>query len=364
MNIDNTDNTDKLAVSATMITPDNIKHDLIYCITHSNDKIVKRTARLQTVLELMGEDPNTYITALDVQEEQNTVVTDQEIVDFFTQPVQEITYDPVIFNKNKILNDSVKKAIEAELTVGMNLDGHLYKTTSRNLTRVLWGRIHARYTALCNDRKIIMVHKGGIAARRALLHAYPDKHDVIDKSFGLGGDNDVCLMIDPTLENFDELHKELSQFVLDFLNFEVWGFGEGHIATIAKNLKHIRVGGIYMKVSPARRQSFTIHQLPDDNKIMVSSAARLPVFTSYNEINITHEDGRTSSFNLIRVSQALMVTPLNSEVEDIEIPINCHGRLLKSEVLDIALPTQKDNKHMSDFEHYRSGLWANFNAKI
>ncbi len=200
--------------------------------------------------------------------------------------------------------------------------------------------------------------------RHALRQEYPDKHDVIDQSFRLGGDNDVCLMIDPTLENFDDVHKDLCQFVHKFLNFRASGFGNGHIATIAKKLRHIKVGGIYMKVRPAVRQLFTIHTLPNGDKILENSVMRQPVFTSYNELNFQDEIGRTAEFTLVRLRQALEVTPLNSEVEDINIPIDCPGIVFSSEVVDVSLPTQKDEKHVESFNMYRSGDWANFDTMV
>ncbi len=358
-------NTDKSAVKVTMISTNNIIHDLVDCLTTSKGKIAKRTARLRTVLDLKGEDPDTFIGALKILEEQNTVITDQEIVDYLAIQ-QETTYDPVVFDKDKEIDDRVKKAIEAELTSGMNSDGYLYKVTCRNLTHVLWEKIsrNRRFKALCKDRRIILVHKGGVAMRHALRLEYPDKHDVIDESFRLGGDNDVCLMIDPTLVNFNEVHKELCQYVHDFLNSEVWGFGEGHIATITKKLRHIKVGGIYMKVSPDVRQSFTIRTLPNGDKVLLNSPVRLPVFTSYNELSFKDEIGRTAEFTLVRARRAVRVTPINSEVEDIKIPIDHPGCVFSAEAVDITLPTQKDEKHVEGFEHYRSGLWANFNAMV
>ncbi len=352
-------NNDILSIPVELVTPKYIRHDLKDCLKSCPNKIEKRRNRLRATYALDGVDPEPKIRALPILEEENVAITDQQVMDYLSQP-QEINYSPVKYEQDKQKDESVKKAIEADLTSKLNANGYLYKVTCRNITHILWMRIckDKRFKALCESRRIIMVHKGGVAMRYSLLQRYPDQRDTINEQFKFGGDNDVCLMIDPTLEEYDEVHEQLCSFVHKFLNDEAPGFGEGCVATLAKKVRYLKVGNIHMKVKPATRQSFTIRTDAYGNKIQVNSAARYPVYTSYNELSFVDAIGRPSGFTLVRLRQAFDVIPAISENEDIDIPEGHQGRTCSSEVLDIAIPTRRDTKHVEGFQYFANGLWS------
>ncbi len=340
-------------------------YDLKDCITTSKLKVNKRLNRLRAVLDMLGEDSDQHIAQMNIQPEVNTVISDQQIMDFLSVP-QEPIYNPIVYEPDNEIDDAAKKAIEAELTSKLNADGHLYKTTCRNLTSVLVKQLRRNIylNHLFQTRRLFVVHKGSVAMRYALLKQFPDKRPVIDEWFKLGGDNDVCIMIDPTLEDFDSVHHKIVQLVHKFLNDKTPAFGEGCVATLAKKVRYLKVGNIHMKVTPDVRQSFAIHTAANGDKIQVNDVAKYPVYTSYNELSFKDEIGRRSEFTLIRAKQAFRVTPKISENVDIDISDDHPGRICAAEIVDVSIPSKYDMKNADGFHKFASGYYVDEQMRV
>lgn len=347
-------------VEITTVSMHFLLHDLTDCITTCPQKIAKRLRRLRRVCILMGIDPDAYIRGLVIPEEVNAHATDEEILNFMrsNQHEEYYGYEPIVYEKDRVLNDTVKKLIESELTSGLNADGELYKLTCRNISRPLYNHLlsHGVLGDLLRSGDLIMVHKGGVAYYHLLIDSFPDQAEDIKRDFGYGGDNDISCMLNPDLPNYDSYHKLLVNVIWNFLIKQSKRFGEGSaINKHSKNLKTIKVGGITMSVQPAERKSF---EICDNGDVMIqnNSVSMQPVYTSKNDLKFKDTIGRLCMFTLVRARRALFVTPI---YDDAKGPIkDIAGRVFSSELIDIACPRKKEDKYRLTFHHYKSGQWV------
>ncbi len=319
-----------------------IIHDLEDCIVSSDLKVAKRVARLRAVLTMQGINPDAYMSLLNIANERSMIVEDSTVLDFIDSE-SDPSVSRVVFNNDDKLDDTVKKVIESELTSKINRDLAIYKVTC-NLMRRIWKRIerHSIFAPLCKDKRILLVHKGGIAQRLALLKAFPQHYDLINANFKLGGDNDVNIFIDPQLEDYDRVRNLLVDYVhhtmIDFVSV----LSCGTILTRAKEVTSIHVGGLDLPVENCDRNHFAIR--PDGEvSYMDIDVVRNGVFTSFNDsLKFKDDIGRTSHFTLLRYKKAFRVGK----------------RVFGAELLDIAIPHKDESKAGPEaFRKYRNGMW-------
>jgi hypothetical protein len=348
-------------VEITTVTLHYLLHDLVDCLTTSPHKIAKRLARLRLLCILMGIDPDAYIRHLVIPKEVNVHATDAEITKFIweKQGCEEYYgYAPIVYEKDRQINDTVKKLIEAELTSGLNADGVLYKLTCRNISAPLCKRLskHSVFGPLMKAGDLQIVHKGGVAYYHLLCDEFPDRLEEIRRVFGYGGDNDISCMLNPNLEGYDDLHKLLVDYVWHYLVDKSSRFGEGSaINKRAKKLKTIKVGGVTMSVQPAERRSFQI-RANGNVSLQENLVSKHPVPVSRNDLDFPDEIGRPCTFTLVRAKKALFVTPIHSD--DFGALYDIEGQVFGSELIDLAIPHRKEDKYRLTFHYYKSGQWT------
>jgi hypothetical protein len=331
-----------MSIELTFVSPKQILHDLEDCVTTSPLKVTKRLNRLRALCKMMKIDPDAYISRLVVAEEKNMVVTNEQINEFLQHEITN-TDSRVTFAPDREIDDTVKKVIEAELTAKLNKDLTLYKITC-NLTHRLTKRIskHSVFGPLYRDRKIIFVHKGGIASRLSLLDEFPEHKDEIEKNFGLGGDNDCCVIIDPRLPNYDDIRSLLVGYIHHFMIEFVNAFSCGTVDFLAKRIESVTINDMVLPVKQADKNHFTIK--PDgDVTVMDIDIKKCGVFTSFNDsLKYTDEIGRTCHFTLLRYKKAFQIGK----------------RILGAELLDIAIPHRDEEKSILQYHYYKTGQWT------
>src|ERR1700758_4251515 len=273
-----------------------ILHDLTERVTISGVKLAKCLGRLRTVCVILGINPDIYIGQLRLARAVTTNVTDDELFEYLNQETEEI-YDRVILGEN--YDDRVKKALEAELTTKLNSDLTIYKIIC-NYTCRLIKRLanHSILGPLYKSRDIIFVHKGGIAQRLSLIQAFPEHRDLIEQSFKLGGDNDCSVMINPNLEQYDEVRDLLIDWIYHYMIENASRFAIGSVANKAKNVKSITINGTEFTVAPSLHQNF--HIINENNvSQIIYTVNRNSVFISRNDnLSFRDETGRPVCFTL------------------------------------------------------------------
>jgi hypothetical protein len=333
----------RIGLTIETVSLTQILHDLTECVTTSRTKVAKRLIRLKVVCYLAGIDYESYIKLHKIQEEDFLDITAEEIL-ALTNVLQDITYDRVVLNG--VLNDAPKKAIEAALTSAINKDLHVYFVMC-NLTCKLVKRLqrHTVFGPLYSSRDLIFLHKGGIAQRISLLHSFPQHAKEIKKAFGLGGDNDCTVILNPSLPQYDQVRTLLVGFIQHFMEEHLYQVSCGTIDTRAKLVKSISVAGLTLPVSKCERQSYNI-RLDGVTSIMDSSVSRTGVFMSVNDtLEFNDEIGRTAHFTLLRYKKSF----------------NVGSNTFGAELLDITIPYPNDVKSASDWYHYKSG---NYTCKV
>lgn len=332
----------KCGLTIPCVSVKHILYDIEDCITTSDQKVAKRLARLRAVLTMCEYNPDYYISQLKICEERSMQVADGDILKFVSHAIEESS-TRVEFRNDEVKDDTIKKVIEAELTSRLNRTIGLYKITCNLMARI-WKRIqrHSIFGSLCKAQQILLVHKGGIAQRLVLLEEFPEHKDLIEQNFKLGGDNDVNIIINPILNQYDEIRSLLVDYVHHCLIEFAGTFSCGTVATRAKEITSIRVGGLDLPVQSCERNHFTIR--PDgDVSYLDTDIMKEGVFTSYND-SLKFEDaiGRTSHFTLLRIKKAFRVGK----------------RILGAELLDIAVPHRDESKmNIEAFHKYQSGMW-------
>jgi len=322
-----------------------IFHDLEDCITSSNTKVEKRLQRLRVVCMLMGIEPDIYISHLKICEEESPKVTLEEVQNFLSRPLPLPDSQTILFD-HEPGDDKAKKLVESQLTSKLNSDLTLYKITCGIVSRLFCKiKRHPIFRELVKNKQIILVHKGGIAQRLVLLSEYPEHEELIKKYFGFGGDNDCNFIIDPLLENYEEIYKILVDFIWDFIMKEVDGFSYGVVNAYASAFNSIELFGEKFKVTLAERHHFVISN-PNESIVyphMDINQNAQTVFATKNEtLSFLDEKNRLCKFTLERFKKAFKVGE----------------RLVGAEILDISISHKDETKAAVSFHHYKSGQWV------
>lgn len=233
------------------VSPQQILEDLTDCVTTCPMKVQKRLNRLRVVCRAMNMDPDVHLSTLILAEERNMSVSSDAILEYIYRP--PCSQDDLMVEwMNEGYDDTIKKIIEAELTSRLNTDLTLYRITCGLALRI-FKRVkrHSILGSLVEDRRILFIHKGGIAQRLVLVNSFPDYKDDIETYFGFGGDNDCNLFVDPELENYDEIRSLLVQFVHQQMMALVSTFSCGTVDVRAKQITSITVHGVYDSMEKA-----------------------------------------------------------------------------------------------------------------
>lgn len=314
----------------------NIEEDLRALIEFSNIKVSKRVARLKTLYKIIGlnpEDVESFPTAKELKADSVDI---GELNGFLNAPAPSFQKS-IQLEKDQTIK-LMKQTLEALLTAKLNSNLKIYEVSYNIFVRLL-KRIENdhRFGPLFLQKKLIPVCKGGIAARLVLLAKYPNFAADIEKSFGLGGDNDCMLLLDPTLENFEDIHQSLTVFVQEFL-FQIAGpFAQGIVKQQADKIKSISVDDTVIDVSSCERHAFTI---VDGNMMHQHEDQFKGIFTTRNDtLDFNNTDGSRCKFSLIRLKKAFKIGQ----------------KVLGAEILDISIPHNLDNHHRDNFARYQSG---------
>jgi hypothetical protein len=156
-----------------------VKHELERLVRETTYKADKRRLRLEMVCLCMGEQ-YVYIESLG----GNTGTDDSE------KRKKKMEY------KSNLTNLTCNKTSLYRLSMIM----------LQELRDVLYSDFLLK--PLMENRQIMIVLKGGNAQKAALKRARADLSQEIETSFGLDGDNDLSVLIDPSLsvDLFDECH--------------------------------------------------------------------------------------------------------------------------------------------------------------
>ncbi len=325
------------------ISPQQILHDLTDCVTTTPSKVNKRVNRLNVVCKLLKLNDD-YIFNLKLCKEYPTSWDPDDIQAFVNTPLPYYDSNVVLFG-DETKNDSIKKLIESELTSNLNSDLELYIITCGIVRKMFFIMSRTKgFKTLIETNRIILVHKGGVAQRLILLSKYPEHEIAIKRYFALGGDNDCCLYIDPSLSDYTDIHKQCVTFVWDYMVDYLPSFAKGIVNQYANQVKSINIIGKNYPVKACSRRSFTINcptsDIPKHHMIVMDQNEA--VFASRNDtLEFNDEIGRLCKFSLLRYKKAFLVG----------------NRMLGAEILDISIPYMTEVKSAETFHEFKSGAY-------
>lgn len=343
-----TDNNPMLGIRVPMVSPQQILHDLTDCVTTVNTKVAKRLRRLRVACVCLGIDADMYISQLVIAKEKGIDIPITDILHFLNRPPAK--HEGGLFElENLDYDDSIKKAVEATLTAELNSDLSLYLETCKIAHKIVTRIInHSIFGPLFNDKRIIFIHKGGIAQRISLLSRFPEYADQIKEAFNLGGDNDCNIIVDPQLVDYEETRDLLVNYVNHCLIEFVDSFSRGIVDTKAKSVSVVKIQSAHtsleIEVKATERNNFKLYKSGNVSYLDID-VVKNSVYVSANDtLSFTDEIGRRCHFTLMRYKKGFQVG----------------NRILGAELLDIAIPHKDESKAYENFHHYYSGQWINF----
>jgi len=326
------------------IDPEQIFYDLEDCITSSHQKVSKRLARLRVVCELLNIDADAYLSSIKKCKEQFDTITMEDIISLMSNPVPSKVGISKLEGEWK--DDSVKKYVEEKLTAKLNSDMVLYHITCMIMCRLFESmKRDSLLGPHIKEKNIILVHKGGIAQRLVLSAVYSEHRKRIEQAFGLGGDNDCNIIINPTLEGYQTIHDAVAEFVWTFLRKNVEPFSKGVVKRYMTQVASIDVNGEVFHVSPSVRNHFRIDKGEVDTLEVFPECGNV-YLTRNNTPDFYDDVNRRCKFTLIRMKAAFNVA------------YGCLERLLGAEILDVSIPHQDEVKMSPYFYLYQSGQWV------
>lgn len=349
-----------LGVRAPMVSPIQILHDLTDCVTTTNTKISKRLKRLRVACKCLNIDPDTYISNLVIPNEVGASVPLSDFKEYLERP--EGSHEIGLFELTGAPNGVAKKAVEAVLTYELNSDLTLYYETciiANKIVRKI--QKHPLFGPFFDDKRIIFVHKGGIAQRISLLSKFPEYKEEIEEAFNLGGDNDCNIIVDPQLVDYERTRSLLVQFVHECMLKLVKRFTKGIAETKAKSISQITLSSgeesMVVPVKSIKRNNFNIYTKStsvssssgDESEgvpsVLDVTGLKGGVYVTSNDtLKFRDEIGRICHFTLLRYKKGFKIG----------------NRHVGAELLDISIPHRDESKACENFHHYYSGQWINF----
>ena len=345
-----------LHIKIPIVSPINVLYDLTDCVTTVNTKVSKRLKRLRAVCLCLNMDPETYISQLVIAKEKGIDIPIANVLEYLNRAPSKNETGIIELPTSEEYDESVKKYIEAMLTAKLNSDLSLYYETCEVAHKIV-NRIrhHLLFGPLFDDKRIIFVHKGGIAQRISLLDKFPKYKSEIESAFNLGGDNDCNIIIDPQLPDYDSVRSQLVKYVHTQMLDLVESFSEGKVREKAETVTSIEisipsVGGtteyiLNIPVESTKRNNFRLYSEGIGTHYLDIDVDKNSVHVSSNDtLKFTDEIGRTCHFTLLRYKKGFKVG----------------NRILGAELLDISIPYRDETKAYESFHHYYSGQWINF----
>jgi hypothetical protein len=318
--------------------------DLLDCVLSSKQKIQKRWNRLAAVLSFMGAPIEPLGKAIDItsilQKEVTLDIPTEKIRAYLERPQQQRVLraerSPL---PNIAADDSVKKAVEANLTAAFNSTLGPYKVAV-GIIKAVWTAISAapELAPLVAARDILLILKGGIAQRLMLLAVFPEHSETIERYFNLGGDNDCGILINPELPNYDEIRKMVINTCASQMLIRIQHVREDPVLQAARRaVKTLKIGEVECGVIPSIRQHFIIKDL-----VMTTMRTEMPFYVTKNDLLFEDELGRSCDFALLRVKTAY------------KLDYGGHQTDAAAEFLDIAVSGRRDGKLSAEhFQKYK-----------
>ena len=227
-----------------------------------------------------------------------------------------------------------------------NIEG-MYDMSLIVLMKVRWILYSdSRLKTLIDSNDIIMVLKGGRAQKYAIKRAYPEASNQVDQAFGLDGDNDVAILINPKLKDFMDVHEDVKN-----LTFSTLRRVRDEMLTVPSqyqtttDLSRINVN-INRLISNYPSVNVTIHESYDRNTLTDQKIGTYP-----HEIYVTQGESHfgDNHFALVRLMKIYMSSSqgIKNVKDGTPIPVS-------SEILDIGIPLADDHC-LSHFEQYHVG---------
>lgn len=176
----------------------------------NNPKVAKNASRIR-LLQVLGLVGN-YDTSFDVQ--LPSPVTESMILDYLKLKVDEPKAPKSIRLTGKFILNPVKVDICSALTkLVVNREGYyaFAKLCFEEIVRQAITTVH--WSCGTTDKDIIPIYKGSTEMKDYLRSTYPEEslHGLYENS-----DVDTCIMIRPTLENYEEVLRSLQSAVYHY----------------------------------------------------------------------------------------------------------------------------------------------------
>lgn len=311
--------------------------DLEWLVENCSLKVSKRLKRLEILYEILGQDTS-KINHMKILKEKKIEYNKPDIDEFLANTGD--TFRKTIKLPTIAKDDYVKKLFESELTSMLNQNLRVYELSYKIFSRLVNKlKRHNIFGKLIAQRKLIYVLKGSVAARLVLLAKFPQQKKKIDEAFKLGGDNDCAIILDPDLENYDELHTQLSDLIYKFM-LDISGCSShGIILQEAKKIKSVKIDDQCYDVKECEKHSFYIN----DGKLENIFWHNKKIIVSRNDNIEFYGDNGVDFYNfgLIRLKKAFTIL----------------GKKVSAEILDIAIIRRKQVNYREHFIGFQNGKY-------
>lgn len=326
---------DSTTLTFLIISTLEIFKDLYDCIETGPTKIAKRQERLKLLCAFLNYPfPEQFVETIPHVAEVNQVIIAKELREFISH-IGDTSNQRIITLKG-VQDEKHKKFVDAELTKLINIDHRIYTESTQCFCELEAAiKTHPKFAQLYSEKKIIPHLKGSVAARLVLQEKYPQFSTEIQKLFAPGGDNDTNILIDPSLENFDEVHSSLCEFVQEFLQHKAAQLNiQSLVLEKAKTIESITLHcseneDVHLPISASERNNFHIlfnagqqQLVKDDNRGIIHC-------TRNSTLKFLDHIGRQQHFELIRLKVAYETLT---------------GKPFAAEFLDVAIPYRDDEK--------------------
>lgn len=314
--------------------------DLQECVLTGPTKVAKRLARLRMLYDCVGRE----MPELDVPVEQVTDVTHEQLFGLLESKVSAHSGEVALPGTAR--DETCKRMIEAALTSALNHNLDVYTAMLEHTSAIIdLIRYHPFLGPYFAAGDIKFLHKGGIATRIVLLREFPHRREEICEKFALGGDNDCTIIINPALDNFDEVHARVVTVVHVYMSSHV-DEAASAAERAAEVADEVVLLGMHFGIRPSHRGNFKIR---NNGTAKFREPGEKSVYYTYNDALDFNNCGVHSHFTLMRWKHAFEF--------DLTIgaPFAETSRPFGAEMLDISVSHRDDYKasmHFHDVPYY------------
>lgn len=253
--------------------------------------------------------------------------------------------------------DVIKKSVESMLTSKLSSMPQMYNITCKFFKRIISKIFEVKndnhldvmkLISLVQNNQIVFELKGGMALRSlmGMLEVSTERREEIKEIFSFS-DNDTSILIDPDLENFDEIHNKLCILIHDAMKELVNEFMEDLYEAINK-IEHstLDIGKRSYKLKHTLISGFRGF-VNEDKHILIFDEKR-PIKVQRNELLFYDHVECLHHFDLLRL----------------KLPFNCANRTICGELLDITIPRKNECVLRPTFKHKRQMVpvdWISLN---